>query len=110
MIEWIRTSRLSIKNSLCNRTAQLCAALAAGGGVARLRQKALSRVEKSTGHEKTAWLDVFAFLGKVGGWKCTCGCRPHFPQEFAGGGMHLWLQAASQEPDASFLSRGAKST
>jgi len=63
--------------------------------VARLRQKAQWRVDSSTGDEKTGWLDASVFLGKVLGRK---------------GGMHMWLQAASQEPDASFLSRGSKST
>jgi WD40 repeat protein len=40
-------------------------------------------------------LDGVAFLAKSLGWK---GC------------LQEWLQAASQEPDASFLSRGAAST
>jgi len=41
-------------------------------------------------------LDGGAFLEKSEGWK--------------GGSLQEWLQAASQEPDESFLSRGAAST
>jgi WD40 repeat protein len=45
--------------------------------------------------ERALCLDRGAFLEKIAGWE---------------GNMQEWLQAASQEPDASFLSKGAAST
>ena len=61
-----------------------------------LAQKVLRRLEASTTpDERTMFLDATAFLQRSWMWKGT---------------LHEWLQAASQEPDASFLSRGAAST
>ena len=79
----------------CGKTAQLCLELAEGGKAAR--QKALRRLNAITDDdaERALCWDVGAFLEK---W------------ERGEGGMQEWLQAASQEPDASFLSRGAAST
>jgi len=81
---------------LCGKTAQLCSALAGGGDAARLLQNALRRL-KSTDNdaERALCLGGGAFLKKSLRWK---------------GSRQGWLQAASQEPDASFLSRGAAST
>ena len=85
----------------CNKTVQVCSALAKGGDTTRLRN-ALRRVNPSTGKAmwnpvfgaKRAW-DIDEFLQRSAGWK---------------GSLQEWLQAASQEPDGSFLSRGAAST
>jgi hypothetical protein len=81
----------------CSKTVQLCSALAEGGDAEQLGQNALRRLNASTEEEtnQSAWSNASAFLGKSIGWK---------------GSLHEWLQAASQEPDASFLSRGAAST
>jgi len=81
----------------CGKTAQLCSALAKGGGAARLRQNAQRRLDASSGDdiERAMCLEGVAFLKESSLWK---------------GSVHEWLQAASQEPDASFLSRGAAST
>jgi hypothetical protein len=83
--------------SFCNTTVQLCSALAGGGDADRLQQNALRRLTASTDvdAERALCLDCGAFLEKSLGWK---------------GSLQEWLQAASQEPDASFLSRGAAST
>jgi len=64
---------------------------------ARLRQNMLRSLNASSGNdaERALCLDGGAFLAKSLGWK---------------GSLQEWLQAASQEPDASFLSRGATST
>ena len=80
----------------CGTTAHLCSALARGGDAGHLQQNALRRLDASTDDaERALCLDGGAFLKKSGGMK---------------GNMQEWLQAASQEPDASFLSRGAAST
>jgi WD40 repeat protein len=70
--------------------------LAGGGDAQRLRQNALRRLNAISGVDaERVCLDGCAFLAKSLGWK---------------GNLQEWLQAASQEPDASFLSRGAAST
>jgi len=81
----------------CGKTAQLCSALAGGGDAERFGQNALRRLHASTGDDadRALCLDCGAFLAKSLGWK---------------GSLQEWLQAASQEPDESFLSRGAAST
>ena len=81
----------------CNSTAHLCSALSGGEDAERLGQNTLLwRLVASTDDAKRALcLDGGAFLEK---WE---DCQ---------GDMQEWLQAASQEPDASFLSRGAAST
>jgi WD40 repeat protein len=80
----------------CGRTVHLCSALTGGGDAGRLQQNALRRLNSSTDDaERALCLDGGAFLAKSLGWKGT---------------LQEWLQAASQEPDASFLSRGATST
>ena len=81
---------------VCSKTMQLCSVLAEGGNVERLGQNAQRRLGASTDDaERATCLDADAFLQRSRGWK---------------GGVAEWLQAASQEPDASFLSRGAAST
>jgi hypothetical protein len=82
--------------SFCNRTAQLCTALARGRDAEHLWQNALRRSNASTGDDagRALCLEGGAFLEKSMKWK---------------GNLYEWLQAASQEPDASFLSRGAAS-
>jgi WD40 repeat protein len=81
----------------CSKTSHLCSALAEGGDAARLGQNALRSLDASSGDdaERALCLDGGAFLEKWLGRK---------------GSLQEWLQAASQEPDASFLSRGAAST
>jgi hypothetical protein len=81
----------------CNKTTHLCAVLAGGGNAERLQQNALRRLNASTDvdAERAICLDGGAFLKKWEGRK---------------GDLQEWLQAASQEPDGSFLSRGATST
>ena len=83
----------------CNRTAKLCSTLAGGRDTCRgrLEQNARRRLNASTDvdAERALRLDGVAFLAKSLRWK---------------GSLHEWLQAASQEPDANFLSRGAAST
>ena len=78
----------------CNKTVRLCSALAGGMGVGRLGQIAQRRLDGSE-DERTRCVEACEFLQGSSGWK---------------GSLHAWLQAASQEPDASFLSRGASST
>jgi len=81
---------------ICNRTIQLCLALAEGGDVERLKQNVMRRLDASTDDpERAMYLDASTFLQRM---------------EFKGGELPEWLQAASQEPDASFMSRGATST
>ena len=85
------------KQGFCNRTVQLCSALAEGENFARLQQK-LRRLTIRTGRahpERPVWLEANAFLQRSWGLK---------------GNFLVWLQAASQEPATSFLSRGAAST
>jgi len=79
----------------CNTTAHLCSALAGGRHAERLRQNAQRRLHASSGVDAERALDGVAFLEKSLGWK---------------GSLVEMLQAASQEPDGSFLSRGAAST
>jgi len=81
----------------CSRTVQLCAAVAAGENAERLAQIAM-RLPANLRHaqEGRDWsVDGVAFLTHSRGWK---------------GSLQEWLQAASQECDASLLSRGALST
>ena len=81
----------------CNKTTRLCSALAGGRNIVRLSQNARRRMNASTGDDtvQAVCMDGIGFLDKSEGW---------------GGGLGAWLQAASQEPAASFLSRGAAST
>jgi hypothetical protein len=84
--------------SFCHKTVQLCSILSRGG-VSRqpqIQRKVLQRLNASSGQaERTAWSDANAVLQRLWGWE---------------GSLHQVLQAASQEPAASFLSRGAVST
>ena len=86
---------------VCSKTLQLCSTLAEGAEdsdrVAELLgQHAQQRLDASTGEpERSMCLDTIAFLQRSRGWE---------------GSLPAWLQAASQEPDANFLSRGAAST
>ena len=80
----------------CDRTVRLCSALAESGDIHRIQQKNVQRRLDST----RAWpaadaASLDGFLEKSAGWN---------------GSLQEWLQAALQEPDASFLSRGAAST
>ena len=86
-----------VAGGFCNTTSHLCSVLAGGGHAERLQQNALRRLDVSSGvdAERALCLDGGVFLAKSLGWK---------------GSLPEWLQAASQEPDASFLSRGAAST
>ena len=62
----------------------------------QLQQDVLRRLTASSGEaERAVRLDANEFLQRVWGRECS---------------LHQWLQAASQEPGASFLSRGASST
>ena len=62
----------------------------------RLGQNVQQRLHASSGQAEHAFcLDAYAFLQKSLGWR---------------GDLADWLQAASQEPDASFFSGGAAST
>lgn len=72
----------------CNTTVQLCSTLAQGGKLEHLQRQA-KRLDGNV------CFDGNAFLQRSWEWR---------------GGIAQWLQAASQEPDASFLSRGAAST
>ena len=137
----------------CNKTVQLCSALAGGGDVERLGQNVLRRLDAITDHsERALCLDGGAFLQKCfynktvqmcsvlcevddtkdlgeNAWErlderrgsdwtmgqsegALCWEARRFLQKLLGskGSLLEWLQAASQEPDASFLSRGVAST
>ena len=83
----------------CRKTVQLFSALAEGGDAVSIRQKVMRRLNAST-DDAIEREDGGAFLEKSGGWE----------SEEWEGSLQQWLQAASQEPDASFLSRGAAST
>ena len=85
---------------VCSKTAQLCSTLAESGDIERLRQNAQQRLDASFDEERAICLDADVFLQRRWGVYTTC----------RGGSLHDWLQAASQEPAASFLSRGAVST
>jgi len=81
---------------VCSKTLQLCSVLAEDGDVKRLGKNAQRRLDASTDDaERAMCLDANAFLQRSRGRE---------------GDLPVWLQAASQEPDASFLSRGAAST
>ena len=107
----------------CNKTVQLCSTLAQDwdgntawdystpaqrSNVERLRQNALRRLDASTDDaERALCLDGGAFLEKMQGFKWELArCQ----LQLVNLQLHEWLQAASQEPDASVLSRGAAST
>ena len=81
----------------CSKTVKLCSTLAEGEDVVfRLGQDAQRQLDANTDDFKRAmYLDAVAFLQR---WR---------DRE---GSLFEWLQAASQEPDESFLSRGAAST
>ena len=82
---------------VCSKTVQLCSALSVVGYGERIRQNARRKLDASIGEpERAKCLDANAFLLHARGWRK--------------GSVAEWLQAASQEPDASFLSRGAAST
>ena len=87
----------------CRKTVQLCSTLAGRGDAMRLQQNMLQRLDASAGDdaERALCIDGGAFLEKILG--LDPGRRP-------AGNLHEWLQAASQEPDASFFSRGAALT
>ena len=88
----------------CHKTFRLCSLLAVPSpraNLERLAHNALQRLNASTNElERVFYLDVNAFLqrwwGRLGAYRA--------------GSLHQSLQAASQEPDASFLSQGASST
>ena len=91
------------ERGLCSKTVQLCSAIAEenveGWDRGRLGQNAKRRLDASSGEtERAMCLDANTFLQR---WNGDCS----LPRN-----LHLWLQAASQEPDASFFSRGAAST
>jgi len=80
----------------CHKTLRLCLTLAQGEEFEHLQRNMLQRLNASSGQaERAVWSDVNAFLQRSSGWE---------------GSLHQRLQAASQEPGASFLSRGASST
>jgi len=84
------------ERGFCHKTLLLYSNLAQGRTLAHRGRIALERLGESTGQaERGLWSDAYAFLQRSGEWIGT---------------LHQWLQAASQEPDASFLSRGAAST
>jgi len=89
---------------VCIKTFQLCAqlssSLAQGGKLKHLGHAALRQLEASTGAQQSVWLDVNALLQRP--WDAV--------NALVQPSLHQWLQAASQEPDASFLSRGAALT
>jgi len=81
----------------CRKTAHLCSTLAGDELAHYLSPNVLRRLDASTGDdpERAMCLDANAFLQR---------------SMMRRGSLLEWLQAASQEPDASFLSRGAAST
>lgn len=84
----------------CVKTVQLCVALAQGRGLETLQKKTLHRLIASSADERVLWLDTNAFLQRAWGGS---------PSWIAWASFHQWLQAASQEPDTSFVSKGAVS-
>ena len=82
----------------CNTTFQLCSAFAKGGDAEWLQTIAHQRLHASAGVEREFWSDTNAFL-----------MRNKWPVR-SSSTLHEWLQAASQEPDESFVSRGGAST
>ena len=84
-----------LARGFCHRTFRVCWALAEGRKI-KLGQNALQRLNASTGEaERSSCLEAIAFLQRS--WESK-------------GTLHEWLQTASQEPDTSYLSRGAVST
>ena len=81
----------------CRKTANLCSALAGGRLAVHLSDHVQRRLDASTDDDpgRAMCLDTNAFLQR---------------SSMREGSLPAWLQAASQEPDASFLSRGAAST
>jgi len=119
-----KTWRREMETSgFCNKTVQLYSTLAQGWdrnrpylestpaqrrNVERLWQNALRRLDASTDEaERAVCLDGGAFLEKMQGLKRDL---ERCQLQLVNLRLHEWLQAASQEPDASFLSRGAAST
>lgn len=90
---------------VCRRTLPLCAALAQDNTNQRKRlSMSFTYVKDLTWAARMAFpLDASAFLQR---WWGTFS-HPITPPR---GTLREWLQAASQEPDASFLSNGAAST
>jgi len=94
--------RLEMKEiGFCYTTHQLCSTLSQGGKLPHLAQNAVERLGANTG-ERELWLDTNSFLQRSWGSNKFRRGRPP--------GLHEWLQAASQEPEGSFLSGGAAST
>ena len=95
---------------VCIQTFELCAqlssSLAQGGHLKHLGHWALQRLEASTGAEQPVWLEINALVQRP--WEGVNALVQ--PPGRVRGSLHQWLQAASQEPGASFLSRGAAST
>ena len=81
---------------VCERTMKLCSALAEGGHV-HCKHEVLRGLDATTDDDSglVLYLDVLMFLANRRNWKAS---------------LHEWLQAASQEPAPSFLSRGAALT
>ena len=95
----------------CNKTVALCSALAEGGDVERLWQNVQLRLDARTGDiDRAMCRDASAFLEKLQPEKVLPTEWWKTPLARWEGSLCDWLQAASQEPDASFLSRGAAST
>jgi len=95
---------------VCMKTFQLCvqlsSSLAQGCKLKHLGHKAMRRLEASIGAEQpwaVVHADIHALLQRP--WIESASINEPFR-----GSLHHWLQAASQEPDTSFLSRGAAST
>ena len=93
---------------VCLHTFRLCAELSSiltqGGKLKNLGHEALRHVEASTGANQVLWRDINALLQRP--WDAVNQLLHVLPPA----SLHQWLQAASQEPDASYLSRGAAST
>jgi len=92
------------ERGVCLKTLQLCSTLTQGGKLERLGQNALQRLRGSRDQtERALCLDAIAFAQRSFGWSGVPSserCRT----------LHQWLQAASQEPDASLFLKGAAST
>jgi len=83
----------------CLKTVQLCAALAEDADFTRLDINVLMYQNKSSSQAgRNMCLDARIFLDISRG------------MGMIEGSLHKWLQAASQQPDASFFARGAAST
>ena len=96
----------------CPKTLQLCSTLVRGGKFEHLQEIVLQRLNASSGPaERAVWLEANAFLQSS--WKENGDFHERLQAAWvstSGWGLHKWLQAASQEPAASFLSRAASST